>query len=134
MMKTSTTRKLRAYSLLAHGKVDKISDFAYRVWSQTEEGKHYIVVREGLEWKCECPDFAFNHLSAVGMYPSAGPLSSEQLGSYPDRYETPCRPPRPAPAPGHHRLWAGVGPPLRFAIGLSRSTGSVLGSGWRLCP
>jgi transposase-like protein/predicted nucleic acid-binding Zn finger protein len=61
-MRTSNTRKLRAYSLLAHGKVDKISDFAYRVWSQAEESKHYIVVREGLEWKCECPDFVFNHV------------------------------------------------------------------------
>jgi transposase-like protein len=61
-MRTSNTRKIRAYSLLAHGKVDKISDFAYRIWSQTEEGKHYIVVREGLEWKCECPDFTLNHV------------------------------------------------------------------------
>jgi transposase-like protein len=61
-MRTSNTRKLRAYSLLAHGKVDKIRDFAYRVWSQTQEGKHYIVVREGLEWKCECPDFILNHV------------------------------------------------------------------------
>ena len=61
-MRTSNTRKIRAYSLLAHGKVDKISDFAYRVWSQTEEGKHYIVIREGLDWKCECPDFALNHV------------------------------------------------------------------------
>jgi transposase-like protein len=61
-MRTSNTRKLRAYSLLAHNKIDKISDFAYRVWSQTEEGKHYIVVREGLEWKCECPDFVLNHV------------------------------------------------------------------------
>lgn len=61
-MKTSNTRKIRAYSLLAHGKVDKISDLAYRVWSQTEEGKHYIVLREGLEWKCECPDFVLNHV------------------------------------------------------------------------
>jgi transposase-like protein len=61
-MRTSNMRKIRAYSLLAHGKVDKISDFAYRVWSQTESGQHYIVVREGLEWKCECPDFTFNHV------------------------------------------------------------------------
>jgi transposase-like protein len=61
-MRTSNTRKIRAYSLLAHGKVDKISDFAYRVWSQTEEGMHYVVIREGLEWKCECPDFVLNHV------------------------------------------------------------------------
>jgi len=67
-MRTSNTRKLRAYSLLAHGKVDKISDFAYRVWSQTEEGKHYIVVREGLEWKCECPDFTFNHVACKHIH------------------------------------------------------------------
>jgi len=60
-MKTTNTRKLRAYSLLAYGKVDKISDFAYRVWSQSGTG-HYIVVREGLEWKCECPDFSINHV------------------------------------------------------------------------
>jgi putative transposase len=72
-MRTSNTRKIRAYSLLAHGKVDKISDFAYRVWSQTEEGKHYIVIREGLKWKCECSDFLFNqvvckHIHAVEQY------------------------------------------------------------------
>lgn len=67
-MKTSNTRKIRAYSLLAHGKVNKISDFAYRVWSQTEEGKHYIVVREGLEWKCECPDFVFNHVACKHIH------------------------------------------------------------------
>jgi putative transposase len=59
-MRTSTTRKIRAYSLLAHNKVDKINDFTYRVWSQSDA--HYIVVREGLEWKCECPDFTFNHV------------------------------------------------------------------------
>jgi putative transposase len=67
-MRTSNTRKLRAYSLLAHGKVDKISDSTYRVWSQTEEGKHYIVVREGLEWKCECPDFVFNHVACKHIH------------------------------------------------------------------
>ncbi|MGD0494663.1 MAG: DDE-type integrase/transposase/recombinase [Candidatus Bathyarchaeia archaeon] len=67
-MKTSNTRKLRAYSLLAHGKVDKISDSTYRVWSQTEEGKHYIVVREGLEWKCECPDFVLNHVACKHIH------------------------------------------------------------------
>ncbi|MGA2308135.1 MAG: SWIM zinc finger family protein [Candidatus Bathyarchaeia archaeon] len=67
-MRTSNTRKIRAYSLLAHGKVDKISDFAYRVWSQTEEGKHYIVVREGLEWRCECPDFVFNHVACKHIH------------------------------------------------------------------
>ncbi len=55
-------RKVRAYSLLAQGKVDKISDYAYRVWSQSKKGVHYIVMREGLEWKCECPDFIFNHV------------------------------------------------------------------------
>jgi putative transposase len=59
--RTSNSRKIRAYSLLTHNKVDKISDVTYRVWSQRGNG-HYIVVQEGLEWKCECPDFAFNHV------------------------------------------------------------------------
>ena len=72
-MRTSNTRKVRAYSLLAQGKVDKISDFAYRVWSQSQSGVHYIVIREGLEWKCECPDFTTNqvvckHIHAVEQY------------------------------------------------------------------
>jgi transposase-like protein len=67
-MRTSNTRKLRAYSLLAHGKVDKISDSTYRVWSQTEDGKHYIVVKEGLEWKCECPDFTINHVACKHIH------------------------------------------------------------------
>ena len=61
-MRTSNTRKLRAFSLLAHNKVDLINDFTYRVWSQ-KGSHHYIVVREGLEWKCECPDFLFNHVA-----------------------------------------------------------------------
>ena len=73
-MKTRTTnsRKIRAYSLLAHNKVEKINDFTFRVWSQ--KGKHhYIVVREGLEWKCECADFTHNrvvckHVHAVEQY------------------------------------------------------------------
>jgi hypothetical protein len=47
--KMSNTRKLRAFTLLAHGKVDKIGDSTYRVWSQSGNG-HYIVVRAGLEW------------------------------------------------------------------------------------
>lgn len=59
--KQSNARKLHAFLLLAHSKVDKINDFTFRVWSQSGEG-HYIVVREGLEWKCECPDFTFNHV------------------------------------------------------------------------
>ena len=71
-MRTSNTRKIRAYSLLAQNKVDRISDVIYRVWSQSGNG-HYIVVREGLEWKCECPDFAFNqvvckHIHAAEQY------------------------------------------------------------------
>ena len=70
--KTSKSRKLRAVSLLAHNKVDQINDFTFRVWSQSGKG-HYIVVREGLEWNCECPDFTFNrvvckHILAVEQY------------------------------------------------------------------
>lgn len=60
-MKTTNTRKIRAYSLLAYNKVDKINDFIYRVWSQSGNGQ-YIVATEGLKWKCECPDFSINHV------------------------------------------------------------------------
>jgi transposase-like protein len=71
-MRTSNTQKRRAYTLLAHGKVDKISDSTYRVWSQSGNG-HYIVVREGLSWKCECLDFVLNsvvckHIHAVEQF------------------------------------------------------------------
>ena len=71
-MRTSNTRKVRAYSLLAQGKVDKISDVTYRVWSQSGNGQ-YIVVKQGLEWICECPDFTINHatckhIHAVAQY------------------------------------------------------------------
>lgn len=92
-MKTSNTRKLRAYSLLAHGKVDKISDFAYRVWSQTEEGKHYIVVREGLEWKCECPDFVLNHVVCKHIH-AVEQFSLKERSAFPFRkeVETVCEP------------------------------------------
>jgi transposase-like protein len=91
-MKTSNTRKLRAYSILAHGKVDKISDFAYRVWSQSGNG-HYVVVREGLEWKCECPDFTFNHVAckhihAVEQYR----LNEKSAFPFEKEAETVCEP------------------------------------------
>ena len=59
--KQSNRRKLRAISLLAQNKVNKISDSTFRVWSQNGD-HHYIVLREGLKWKCECPDFQFNHI------------------------------------------------------------------------
>lgn len=84
-MKASNTRKIRAYSLLAHGNVDKISDFAYRVWSQTEEGKHYIVIREGLEWKCECPDFALNHVVCKHIHAVEQIRLNEQAVSLPEK-------------------------------------------------
>jgi transposase-like protein len=84
-MRTSNTRKIRAYSLLVHGKVDKISDFAYRVWSQTEEGKHYIVVREGLEWKCECPDFVLNHVVCKHIHAIQQIRLNEQAVSVPEK-------------------------------------------------
>lgn len=90
-MKTSNTRKLRAYSLLAHGKVDKINDFAYRVWSQTEEGKHYIVVREGLEWKCECPDFVLNYVVCKHVHAIQQIRLNEQMAFPSEREgENPC--------------------------------------------
>ena len=52
---------------MAQGKVDKISDVTYRVWSQSGNG-HYIVVKEGLEWKCECPDFVLNHVACKHIH------------------------------------------------------------------
>jgi transposase-like protein len=92
-MKTSNIRKLRAYSLLAHGKVDKISDFAYRVWSQTEEGKHYIVIREGLEWKCECADFMLNHVVCKHIH-AVEQFSLNERSAFPSEkeVETVCEP------------------------------------------
>ncbi len=90
-MRTSNTRKIRAYSLLAHGKIDKISDFAYRVWSQTEEGKHYIVLRQGLEWKCECPDFVFNHVACKHIH-AVQQIRLNEQGLFPleEEGEKPC--------------------------------------------
>lgn len=92
-MKTSNIRKLRAYSILAHGNVDKISDFAYRVWSQVEEGKHYIVLREGLEWKCECPDFVLNHVVCKHIH-AVEQFSLNERSAFPSEkeVETVCEP------------------------------------------
>jgi putative transposase len=66
-MRTSTTRKVRAYSLLAQGKVDKISDVTYRVWSQSGSS-HYIVIKQGLEWICECPGCTLNHVTCKHIH------------------------------------------------------------------
>ncbi len=92
-MKTSNTRKVRAYSLLAHDKVDKINDFTYRVWSQTGEGRHYIVIRKGLEWKCECPDFMINHVVCKHIH-AVEQFSLNEQSAFPSgkEAETVCEP------------------------------------------
>jgi transposase-like protein len=83
---------MRAYSLLAHGKLDKIDDSTYRVWSQTEEGKHYIVVRDGLEWKCECADFVFNHVVCKHIHAVEQMRLNEPVAFSVDKeVENPCK-------------------------------------------
>ena len=96
MKRTTNTRKIRAYSILAHNKVDKINDFTFRVWSQSGNN-HYIVVREGLEWKCECPDFIHNHvvckhIHAVEQYD----LNERNTVSFGKEGDDPCEIEEPA--------------------------------------
>jgi len=54
-------RELRGLAILARGnQIKRIDASAYRVASQSGNGS-YSVVRKGIEWVCECPDFIYRH-------------------------------------------------------------------------
>ncbi len=49
------------------GQVERISEFAYKVKSQSGRGD-YSVIRVGDEWKCECPDFTERKTTCKHIY------------------------------------------------------------------
>ena len=68
----SQPRIMRGLTILAQpSQVKKIDARTYRVKSQSKRGS-YLVVRDGSEWRCECPDNRFRgveckHIHAVKM-------------------------------------------------------------------
>jgi transposase-like protein/DNA-directed RNA polymerase subunit M/transcription elongation factor TFIIS len=62
------TRQVRAWEMLSNGnEIKRINENAYRVKSQTGNGA-YLVVREGLDWSCECPDFVNRQVACKHIY------------------------------------------------------------------
>jgi transposase-like protein/predicted RNA-binding Zn-ribbon protein involved in translation (DUF1610 family) len=56
VVETSNQREMRGLAILAMGsQIKRLDASTYRVKSQSGNG-WYLVVREGLEWICECPD------------------------------------------------------------------------------
>ena len=54
-----SSRELRGLEILSKGdQIHRIDDDTYRVDSQNGNGS-YLVVRNGKEWACECPDHKF---------------------------------------------------------------------------
>lgn len=57
-MNIDNPRELRGLVILAMGnQIKRIDANTYRVRFQSGNG-WYLVKREGLRWKCECPDFS----------------------------------------------------------------------------
>jgi transposase-like protein/DNA-directed RNA polymerase subunit M/transcription elongation factor TFIIS len=61
-------RQVRAWEMLSNGnEIKRINENAYRVKSQSGNGS-YLVVREGLDWSCECPDFVNRQVACKHIY------------------------------------------------------------------
>jgi transposase-like protein/DNA-directed RNA polymerase subunit M/transcription elongation factor TFIIS len=62
------TRQIRAWEMLSNGnEIKRINENAYRVHSQTGNGS-YLVVRDGMDWTCECPDFTNRQVACKHIY------------------------------------------------------------------
>jgi len=65
---TLETRQVRAWEMLSNGtEIKRINENAYRVKSQSGNGA-YLVLREGLDWSCECPDFTNRQVACKHIY------------------------------------------------------------------
>jgi transposase-like protein len=61
-------RQVRAWEMLSNGnEIKRINENAYRVKSQSGNGS-YLVVREGMDWTCECPDFVNRQVACKHIY------------------------------------------------------------------
>jgi putative transposase len=62
------SRQIRAWEMLSNGnEIKRINENAYRVKSQSGNGS-YLVLREGLDWTCECPDFVNRQVPCKHIY------------------------------------------------------------------
>jgi transposase-like protein len=63
-----STRELRGLEILSKGdQIKRIDPDTYRVNSQNVNGS-YLVVRNGKEWACECPDYKFRQVVCKHIY------------------------------------------------------------------
>jgi transposase-like protein len=69
-MANGDSRKIRGLAILARGnQIKRLDRTTYRVKSQNGNGS-YLVIKDGKEWRCECPDYQFRkaeckHIHAV---------------------------------------------------------------------
>jgi hypothetical protein len=65
---TLEARQVRAWEMLSNGnEIKRINENAYRVKSQSGNGS-YLVVREGMDWTCECPDFVNRQVACKHIF------------------------------------------------------------------
>jgi transposase-like protein/DNA-directed RNA polymerase subunit M/transcription elongation factor TFIIS len=65
---TLEARQVRAWEMLSNGnEIKRINENAYRVKSQSGNGS-YLVLREGMDWTCECPDFVNRQVACKHIY------------------------------------------------------------------
>jgi len=61
-------RQIRAWEMLSNrNEIRRINENAYRVKSQSGNGS-YLVVRDGMDWTCECPDFVQRQIACKHIY------------------------------------------------------------------
>lgn len=91
----SYPREQRGLAILAKNQIKVVDKSTYQVQSQSKDG-WYLVSREGLRWKCECPDFVYRkmvckHIHAVKfslkMRQEIVPQDSEVTSDYPSKIE-----------------------------------------------
>lgn len=67
-MISENPRELRGLAILAMGnQIKRLNASTYRVQSQNGNGS-YLVIKEGREWKCECPDHVYRSVVCKHIY------------------------------------------------------------------
>jgi len=62
------TRRVKAWEMLSNGtEIKRINENTYRVKSQSGN-RSYMVLREGMDWSCECPDYAWRQVACKHIY------------------------------------------------------------------
>jgi len=62
-------RELRGLAILAQGsQIIRLSGLKYKVRSRSGNGSYFVSMNNFHEWTCECPDYAFRHVTCKHIH------------------------------------------------------------------